>query len=110
MPEGNANVAALGHVNCQTLSLALLALVWGRWAMAKGADTEMRITLGTAVFSGMLGVTIFGIFLTPMFYYVIDWLTKPSRPALPKTKPGSRSSDSRPCRRVARRPPAGMPE
>ncbi|MGE3315261.1 MAG: efflux RND transporter permease subunit, partial [Planctomycetaceae bacterium] len=43
--------------------------------LAKGAGAEMRFTLGTAVFSGMLGVTIFGIFLTPVFYYVIDWLT-----------------------------------
>jgi hypothetical protein len=31
----------------------------------------MRRTLGIAVFSGMLGVTFFGIFLTPIFYYVI---------------------------------------
>jgi hypothetical protein len=31
----------------------------------------MRSTLGIAVFSGMLGVTLFGIFLTPVFYYVI---------------------------------------
>jgi len=36
-----------------------------------GAGAEMRKTLGTAVFSGMLGVTIFGIFLTPVFFYVI---------------------------------------
>ena len=32
----------------------------------------MRQTLGTAVFSGMLGVTLFGIFLTPVFFYVIE--------------------------------------
>jgi multidrug efflux pump subunit AcrB len=31
----------------------------------------MRRSLGTAVFSGMLGVTLFGIFLTPVFYYVL---------------------------------------
>ena len=37
----------------------------------------MRRTLGTAVFSGMLGVTLFGIFLTPVFFYVIDWLGEP---------------------------------
>ena len=37
----------------------------------------MRRTLGMAVFSGMLGVTIFGIFLTPVFYYVIQWFGKP---------------------------------
>ena len=35
----------------------------------------MRQTLGTAVFSGMLGVTLFGIFLTPVFYYVIQWFS-----------------------------------
>ena len=43
--------------------------------ISEGAGAEMRRTLGTAVFSGMLGVTIFGIFLTPVFYYVIQWLT-----------------------------------
>ncbi|HMK15211.1 MAG TPA: multidrug efflux RND transporter permease subunit [Burkholderiales bacterium] len=36
-----------------------------------GAGAEMRQALGTAVFSGMLGVTFFGIFLTPVFYVVI---------------------------------------
>jgi hypothetical protein len=33
----------------------------------------MRRSLGTAVFSGMLGVTLFGIFLTPVFYYILQW-------------------------------------
>lgn len=45
--------------------------------LGQGAGAEMRYTLGTAVFAGMLGVTIFGIFLTPIFYDVIqrvvDW-------------------------------------
>jgi len=41
--------------------------------VSSGAGAEMRRTLGTAVFSGMLGVTMFGIFLTPVFYYVIQW-------------------------------------
>ncbi|MBN1853728.1 MAG: efflux RND transporter permease subunit, partial [Pirellulales bacterium] len=41
--------------------------------LAKGAGAEMRYTLGLAVFSGMLGVTIFGIFFTPIFYYIIRW-------------------------------------
>jgi multidrug efflux pump len=35
----------------------------------------MRRTLGTAVFSGMVGVTLFGIFLTPVFYSVIQWIS-----------------------------------
>jgi multidrug efflux pump len=42
-------------------------------ALSQGAGAEMRRTLGTAVFSGMLGVTMFGVFLTPIFYYVIQW-------------------------------------
>ena len=41
--------------------------------IASGAGAEMRRSLGVAVFSGMLGVTFFGIFLTPVFYYVIQW-------------------------------------
>jgi multidrug efflux pump len=42
--------------------------------LSKGAGAEMRSVLGTAVFSGMVGVTVFGIFLTPVFFYVIDRL------------------------------------
>ncbi len=41
-------------------------------AVAVGAGAEMRRSLGVAVFSGMLGVTLFGIFLTPVFFYVIQ--------------------------------------
>jgi Cu/Ag efflux pump CusA len=39
--------------------------------LGHGAGAEMRVSLGTAVFCGMIGVTIFGIFLTPVFYYLI---------------------------------------
>jgi len=42
--------------------------------ISEGAGAEMRRTLGVAVFSGMLGVTIFGIFLTPVFYFTIQWV------------------------------------
>ena len=44
--------------------------------LASGAGAEMRRSLGTAVFSGMLGVTLFGIFLTPVFFYVIQGVTE----------------------------------
>ena len=47
--------------------------------LAKGAGAEMRQALGTAVFFGMLGVTFFGIFLTPVFYVVIRWFTEPRK-------------------------------
>jgi multidrug efflux pump len=42
--------------------------------IASGAGAEMRRSLGTAVCHGMLGVTLFGIFLTPVFFYVIQGL------------------------------------
>src|SRR5437764_4601486 len=59
--------------------------------LAKGAGAEMRYALGVAVFSGMLGVTLFGIFFTPVFYVVIRWLTGraksvPPTHALPEEK------------------------
>jgi multidrug efflux pump len=44
--------------------------------LAKGAGAEMRSSLGLAVFSGMLGVTVFGIFLTPVFFFVIQRFAK----------------------------------
>ena len=44
--------------------------------LAKGAGAEMRQALGIAVFSGMLGVTVFGIFFTPVFYSVVRWFTE----------------------------------
>src|SRR5439155_428396 len=40
-------------------------------ARATGPGAEMRQALGTAVFSGMLGVTLFGLFLTPVFYVLL---------------------------------------
>jgi multidrug efflux pump len=40
--------------------------------VASGAGAEMRRSLGVAVFYGMLGVTLFGIYLTPVFFYVIE--------------------------------------
>jgi multidrug efflux pump len=43
--------------------------------IAQGAGAEMRRTLGTAVFAGMIGVTLFGIFLTPVFYSVVRRLS-----------------------------------
>ncbi len=44
--------------------------------IATGAGSEMRQALGTAVFSGMLGVTLFGLFLTPVFYVVLRKFAK----------------------------------
>jgi multidrug efflux pump subunit AcrB len=41
---------------------------------ATGAGAEMRQALGTAVFFGMLGVTLFGLIFTPLFYVCVRWI------------------------------------
>ena len=43
----------------------------------------MRRALGTTVFSGMLGVTAFGVLLTPVFFFAIDWASERTRHAYP---------------------------
>jgi multidrug efflux pump subunit AcrB len=44
---------------------------------ATGAGSEMREAIGIAVFAGMLGVTSFGLFLTPVFFVTIEtWLER----------------------------------
>jgi multidrug efflux pump len=68
-------------------TLGVLPLV-----IATGAGAEMRQALGTAVFSGMIGVTLFGIFLTPVFFSVIMKFFGP-RPSSPqKTGVGEQRS------------------
>ncbi|MEQ8936423.1 MAG: efflux RND transporter permease subunit, partial [Amphiplicatus sp.] len=47
--------------------------------IASGAGYEMRQSLGTAVFFGMLGVTIFGLLFTPVFYIVTSALGEKAR-------------------------------
>ncbi len=58
---------------------------------AVGAGAEMRQALGLAVFSGMLGVTFFGLFFTPVFYYLIErFLGKsPATANAPSSAPAS---------------------
>jgi multidrug efflux pump len=67
--------------------------------VAQGAGAEMRRTLGTAVFAGMMGVTFFGIFLTPVFYSVVRWFSdrgsvKPALAHVPAAAPASTMPDA----------------
>ncbi len=62
-------------------SIAFIAGVYPLVA-ASGAGAEMRQAMGVAVFSGMIGVTIFGLFLTPVFYVLLERIgTKKAKPA-----------------------------
>jgi multidrug efflux pump len=51
--------------------------------LGSGAGAEMRRAMGIAVFSGMVGVTIFGIFLTPVFYVLLRQMKEARRRARP---------------------------
>jgi len=61
------------HLRLRPILMTAFAFIFGvlPLAIATGPGAEMRQSLGTAVFSGMLGVTFFGLFLTPVFYVVL---------------------------------------
>jgi multidrug efflux pump subunit AcrB len=77
MPRREATLEAC-RLRLRPILMTSFAFILGvvPLVIAEGAGAEMRRTLGTAVFSGMLGVTFFGIFLTPVFYFVITWFEK----------------------------------
>jgi HAE1 family hydrophobic/amphiphilic exporter-1 len=62
-------------------------------ALATGAGAEMRQSLGTAVFFGMLGVTFFGLLFTPVFYVVTRRLALLRRPKAetPRAEPAGQA-------------------
>ena len=74
MPRFEATLEAC-QLRLRPIIMTSLAFILGvvPLVLADGAGAEMRRTLGTAVFAGMLGVTLFGIFLTPVFFYVIQY-------------------------------------
>jgi multidrug efflux pump len=61
------------HIRFRPIIMTSLAFIGGVYPLvvASGAGAEMRQSLGTAVFSGMIGVALFGIFLTPVFFFVL---------------------------------------
>jgi len=76
-PRFEATVEA-ARIRLRPILMTSFAFILGvvPLVLATGAGSEMRRSLGTAVFSGMIGVTLFGIFLTPVFFYVIQGLSE----------------------------------
>jgi multidrug efflux pump subunit AcrB len=75
VPRREATLAAC-QLRLRPIIMTSFAFILGvvPLMVSEGAGAEMRRTLGTAVFAGMLGVTLFGIFLTPVFFFVIQWI------------------------------------
>jgi len=64
------------HLRLRPILMTSLAFIFGVVPLvwATGAGAELRQALGTAVFSGMIGVTVFGLVFTPTFYVISRWV------------------------------------
>jgi multidrug efflux pump subunit AcrB len=73
VPRGQA-IRAACRLRLRPILMTSFAFILGvvPLVLAEGAGAEMRRALGVAVFAGMLGVTLFGVFLTPVFYEVLQ--------------------------------------
>jgi multidrug efflux pump len=78
-PKLRAGAAAIeaARLRLRPILMTSFAFIFGVLPLliATGAGAEMRQALGTVVFYGMIGVTFFGLFLTPVFYTVIRKIT-----------------------------------
>jgi len=94
MPRAEAVLTA-ARMRLRPILMTSLAFILGvvPLVLGRGAGAEMRVALGTAVFSGMIGVTVFGIFFTPVFYSVVMWfaegrkLDRPGAQPVPSNRP-----------------------
>jgi len=75
-------VLAACRLRLRPILMTSMAFVMGvaPLAVSTGAGAEMRRAMGIAVFSGMLGVTAFGLLFTPAFYWTIRRLTRRKPP------------------------------
>jgi multidrug efflux pump len=95
----NAHDAAIesAQIRFRPIIMTSLAFIFGVAPLvaASGAGAEMRQSLGIAVFSGMIGVTFFGVILTPVFYYVLTHLADRRRANRSTPATGTIPSDDR---------------
>jgi len=93
--EGKSRIdaaIAAAKTRLRPILMTSLAFILGvvPLVLANGAGAEMRQSLGTAVFSGMIGVTLFGLLFTPVFYVVCRKLASRREkmpPAVPEAAP-----------------------
>ena len=66
------------HIRLRPILMTSLAFIMGvvPLVISTGAGAEMRHAMGVTVFSGMIGVTVFGLLLTPLFYVVARKFTR----------------------------------
>jgi multidrug efflux pump subunit AcrB len=87
LPSIEAAIQAC-RLRLRPILMTSIAFIAGVFPLVKshGAGAEMRQAMGVAVFSGMIGVTLFGLFLTPVFYVTLMKLGFKKRTA-PQVEP-----------------------
>jgi len=96
--EGKTAIEAAieaSHLRLRPILMTAFAFIFGvvPLMIATGPGAEMRQSLGTAVFSGMLGVTVFGLFLTPVFYVLLRARYR-NKPAAASTTPPQQAEEA----------------
>jgi multidrug efflux pump len=76
--DAQAAVLEAAHLRLRPILMTSMAFVMGvvPLALAVGAGAEVRHALGVTVFAGMIGVTFFGLLLTPVFYVLVRRLSR----------------------------------
>jgi len=102
------------RLRLRPILMTSLAFTMGRYSLmlSSGAGSEMRQAIGIAVFFGMLGVTAFGLVLTPVFYVVIRRLVEArenKKVALDSQLPSATSVERKPCELVSNTRALGAP-
>ncbi len=84
------------HIRLRPILMTSFSFIMGvlPLVLAQGAGAEARRVLGTAVFSGMLGVTLFGLLLTPVFFVTVQGLVQRWGGAERSSLPPAKDSDS----------------
>jgi hydrophobe/amphiphile efflux-1 (HAE1) family protein len=85
------------HLRLRPILMTSLAFILGVFPLvvATGAGAELRQALGTAVFSGMIGVTFFGLVFTPVFYIVCRWIAEHAERFWARGKPAAAAGGKR---------------
>ena len=88
LPPREAAVAA-ARLRLRPILMTSIAFIAGVWPLvaSTGAGAEMRRAMGIAVFAGMIGVTLLGLVLTPVFYALLMGGLRAPRPAEPAAPP-----------------------
>src|SRR5262249_45118740 len=70
------------RLRLRPILMTSIAFIMGVWPLvsSRGAGAEMRHAMGVAVFAGMIGVTLFGLGLTPVFFTTLRRLARRRRP------------------------------